>query len=372
MRTLVIGAYGHFGKLICQKLLDIAGVKVIVGGRKRDRLTELCKDLGIDIDYDTHELPMLVVDYRSSELGRLIKENDINVVIHAAGPYQGQDYNVARACIEAGCYYMDIADDREFVMGIHELHHEAVKSNVMVASGMGLPIVNMAILDKLGPRFDKVEHVNMGYSGSGRMPGAASVRSALKVAGRPVRQIEGRRDTVFCGLLGRNFRFFDGGFIKRDVVTLDQPDIDLIKAWYNPLTLRYQGGFGLRGQGVISLIAKFSRYNWIKNPEKWAGFLGKTGKIMSYFSRGKGALYMDIEGIKDRKDVSLTFEIQATEHQFELLKIVPVVVLINRLMDNYVPQAGARPGIDLMGLDDIEKELDPAFFEVIEKMEELK
>lgn len=372
MRTLVIGAYGHFGRLICQKLMDITGVNVIFGGRKRDKLTGLCKELGVVVDYDTEELPILVVDYRSSELARLLKENDIHVVIHAAGPFHGQDYSVARACIEAGCYYLDISDDRDFVMGIHELHSDAERANVMVASGMGLPVLNMAILDKVGPKFSSIEHISLGYSGSGRMPGLASITSALRIAGKPVKQIEGRRPMDYYGLLGRNFRFFENGFIKRDVLTLDQPDIDLIKAWYNPLTLRYQGGFGLRGQRSMSIIAKFARYNWIKKPQKWAPYLRNMGRMLEFCSGGKGALYMDIEGKKDRKDVSMVFEIQATHHSFEFLKIVPVIALIRRLMNDFVPQPGARPGIDLMGFEEIEKELDPAFFQVIERFEEMK
>lgn len=365
MRTLVIGAYGHFGKIICQKLLGINGVQVIPCGRKRDQLEALCTSLSITSDND--DAPYLVLDARSSDLAKTLSDKNIHLVINATGPFQSQDYTVAKACIEAQCYYADIADDGNFVFNSHKLHDSAEKANVMVAMGLGLSVVNMAILDRVAKHFSRMEHISIGYSGSGRMPGLASIKSVLSYAGQPVEQIEGKRPMEFRGLLGRNYRFFDNGFIKRDLLTMSSPDIPLVKAWYNPLTLRYQGGFGLRGQRVISFISQFAKYRWIKDPQKWAKFLQRMGRMMSSFSGGRGALFIDIEGKKDRKDVSMTFEIQATDNQFEFLKVVPIIVLVRRLMDNYVPQSGSRPGIDLMSFDDIEKELDPDFFTIIEK-----
>lgn len=356
---MVIGAYGHFGSLICKYLKEIPGVEVIGMGRKASKLHSLGEKLGIET---------ITLDYRDNALSRTIVDNNIHMVIHAAGPFQGQDITVAEACIAAGCYYADIADDKDFISAIYEINVAAEQADVMVASGLGLTALNMAIIDKFSTTIKTIEHVSLGHSGSGRIPGQASLESLLSSAGREVHQIEGRRITPYHGLRGRSFRFFSDSFIRRDLVTADSPDMDLVKVWNNPLTFRYKVGLGFACQKTLSLISGFARINWIKNPKKWVSTLRFIGKSQSFLSKGRGALFADIEGRSGNKEVSVIFEIHSTDHQFEFLKIVPVIVLVKRLMNNYIPFSGSRPGIDLMGFDDIEKELDKKHFRIIEKV----
>jgi len=48
-----------------------------------------------------------------------------SLVINASGPFQTQDYRVARAAIDAGAHYVDLTDARGFVTGIGALDGEA-------------------------------------------------------------------------------------------------------------------------------------------------------------------------------------------------------------------------------------------------------
>jgi hypothetical protein len=50
-----------------------------------------------------------------SSLQDLLYSRKLNLVVHLAGPFQGQDYMVANACLRAGVPYIDMADGREFV-----------------------------------------------------------------------------------------------------------------------------------------------------------------------------------------------------------------------------------------------------------------
>src|SRR5262245_45393296 len=52
-----------------------------------------------------------------------------DLLINASGPYQTQDYQVARACIGAGVHYFDLADARGFVMGLGQLDEEAKRAD---------------------------------------------------------------------------------------------------------------------------------------------------------------------------------------------------------------------------------------------------
>lgn len=64
-------------------------------------------------------LSSLAIDIHSSHFPQILKEIHPDIVIHARGPFQGQDYQVPKACIYAGCHYIDLADDRlvEFKRG---------------------------------------------------------------------------------------------------------------------------------------------------------------------------------------------------------------------------------------------------------------
>jgi short subunit dehydrogenase-like uncharacterized protein len=65
--------------------------------------------------------------HRFTELG-------VNTVVHTAGPFQGQDYTVALAAIDAGCHYVDLGDGRQFVCGIGRLD-AAARAGMRLACG---------------------------------------------------------------------------------------------------------------------------------------------------------------------------------------------------------------------------------------------
>ena len=61
------------------------------------------------------------------ELDGVLGEGGRDVVVHAAGPFQGQDYSVAECCIrQRQLHYLDLADDAAFVQGIDRLHDAAL------------------------------------------------------------------------------------------------------------------------------------------------------------------------------------------------------------------------------------------------------
>lgn len=98
-RVLVIGGYGNFGSLICNHLAMMPDIELVISGRDPRKLAEkvaalqtlagrFCQSWCVDI----------MQDGAGSELGEL----GIDLLIHTAGPFQGQSYAVARHCIAAG------------------------------------------------------------------------------------------------------------------------------------------------------------------------------------------------------------------------------------------------------------------------------
>jgi saccharopine dehydrogenase-like NADP-dependent oxidoreductase len=127
--VLVLGGYGFFGSRICSALALDPAIRVLVGGRSGERARAAAPSFGLHADAGVE------VDANSADLARRFVELGIDSVVHAAGPFQGQDYVVARAAVRAGCHYLDLADGRAFVAGIESLNAEAVTSGVTVISG---------------------------------------------------------------------------------------------------------------------------------------------------------------------------------------------------------------------------------------------
>ena len=103
--VLILGGYGNFGKRIATAL-SRHNVPVLIAGRDWNRAEALAgtvsgaRALRLDI---------------TADLLATLKLEKPSVVIHTCGPFQGADYSVAKACIEAGVHYIDRADARDFV-----------------------------------------------------------------------------------------------------------------------------------------------------------------------------------------------------------------------------------------------------------------
>ncbi len=107
-RVLVIGGYGGFGARLSRRLA-VAGHHVLVGGRSRDKAERFCAEFA-------HAEPA-VVD-RNRDVAAALARYRPDLVIDAAGPFQNSRFEVPLACIAASIPYLDLADARDFVMGV--------------------------------------------------------------------------------------------------------------------------------------------------------------------------------------------------------------------------------------------------------------
>ena len=124
-RVLIIGGYGNFGSFITKQLVKENNVHVIIAGRCQDKANALANEVGADavtLDINEHLTNPLAI----------IKPD---IVIHTSGPFQSQDYDVAEACIEQGCHYIDHADGRSFVENISALDVRAKEKGIFIVSG---------------------------------------------------------------------------------------------------------------------------------------------------------------------------------------------------------------------------------------------
>ena len=127
-RVLIVGGYGAFGARAAERLAREPGLAIIIAGRSADKARIHADALKANAQA---RIGHAVLD-AASATAEALRSLAPNVVINASGPFQQQDYALARACIAAGCHYVDLADARAFVTGIGALDGAAKAAGVSV------------------------------------------------------------------------------------------------------------------------------------------------------------------------------------------------------------------------------------------------
>ena len=183
LHIVLIGATGVFGSRIARRLAGDARFEVTLAGRHRAALDALASAL------DARNVGVATLDVATDDLPGTLARLKPRLVIHAAGPFQDRDYRVAEACIECGSDYVDLADGRDFVTGIRQLHERAQRAGRRVVSGASsVPALSSAVVDALLPRFAALDSIEHAISPGNRTPrGDATVASILGYVGQPIR-----------------------------------------------------------------------------------------------------------------------------------------------------------------------------------------
>lgn len=266
-RILVIGAYGGFGARLSRRLAA-AGHQVLVAGRSADKARAFAATLA--------RAEGTAAD-REGDLAPLLTAQRPDLVIDAAGPFQGCGYRVPEACIAAHIPYFDLADARDFVTGIGSLDAAAKGAGVPVVAGVSTaPALTGAVARRLAEGLDRVEQVEIALSASARITSGASVtRAILSYVGRPLRLWRGGRWSEGRGW--QDMRKVDmqaGAYVlRRRVALADVPDHDLLPAMLpgRPAVTFRAGndlGFQMRGLWLLSWPV---RWGWLKSLGGLAG-----------------------------------------------------------------------------------------------------
>ena len=177
-RILVIGGYGAFGSRVAERLARDGCHELVIAGRSASRAAAAAAALVAHCP--AARITSAVCDATratAAEIAALAPR----VVVNASGPFQAQDYALARACIASGAHYIDIADARAFVTGIVALDASARSAGVSVISGAStVPGLSSAVVAAHRDRFTRLETIDIGVSpGNHFDPGLATTQSIL-------------------------------------------------------------------------------------------------------------------------------------------------------------------------------------------------
>ena len=363
-RILVIGGYGAFGARVSKRLVREPNLEVIVAGRRADAAAAYAAELARMARSKVSHAVLDAVSAAPEDIGAL----RASVLINASGPFQAQSYGLARACIGAGCHYIDLADARAFVTGITQLDAEARAAGVSVVSGASsVPGLSSAVIEAHAGELKRLDAVDIGISpGNSFDPGVATTASILSGIGKPYGVLsDGRQQTVYGWQGLRRHRFPQVG--ARWMSNVEVPDLDLLPARYLRLkTVRFNAGvevgmFHLALWGLSWLV----RAGLVRDPAALAPHLLGAKRRLRFLGSDQGGMSVTLYG-RDAQNEPRTIEwtLIARVGDGPYVPAMPSVILAKRLAAGTGSAPGARPCLALFTLPDFEAEvsdLDIAF-----------
>jgi len=347
---LVLGGYGFFGKRICQSLARMANVYLLIAGRDATKAQATAQALGLNLNQG------LAIDANNSDLASRLSTLKVDTVIHTAGPFQGQDYHVARAAIAAGANYIDLADGREFVRGIEQLDALAKQRNVCVTSGASsLPALSSAVIDRYLHRFKRLDSIRHGIGSGARAPGVATMTGVFGYCGKPILQLEdGKWKTTYGWLDLLRYRF-PSPVGARLLGRCDVPDLTLFPSRYPDVkTVTFHAGFAsATGHLFVWVAAQLVRLKLISNLTKLIAPLHTISHWMESFVSDKGGMFVCLEGIDvNGKQLKLAWHLIAAQNHGPYIPCGAAIALSKKLASGDQLLHGAIPCMGLLTVAD--------------------
>jgi len=351
VRVLVLGAYGFFGDRISTALARNPRIELILAGRDLNKATALAYQLGLKADRAK------VLDATDPRFGAQLKKLRVQLLIHTAGPFQKQRYDVAQAAIQAGCHYLDLADGRAFVQGITRLDVAARAANVSVISGASsLPALSSAVVDEYRGDFSRLEAIHIGLTSGALVPGIATIRAVFGYCGQPFRVLEGGRQIEVRGWSDTEIHEFPKPIGERRLSRCDVPDLDLLVSRYPGVkSVSFRAGFASdTGHKTIELLARLVERGVLKSAAPFARPLFTVGRWVQSLLSDSGAMYIKMEGLgTDGQPHELTWTIVAGDNHGPHIPCGPSIALANKFAAGATLPVGAMPCMGLLKVDDI-------------------
>jgi saccharopine dehydrogenase-like NADP-dependent oxidoreductase len=348
--TLVLGGYGFFGTRICRALATDQSIRLLIGGRDARQARALAHALGLAAEQ------ALAIDANAPDLAQRLLALGVSTVIHTAGPFQGQDYRVARAAIDAGANYMDLADGRAFVAGVGQLDALARARGVFVTSGASsLPALSSAVVDRYLPRFRRLTSIRHGIASGARAPGLATMRGVFGYCGKPFARLAGGRTEQAYGWLDLQRHHFSAPVGARLLGSCDVPDLALFPARYPDLqTVTFHAGFAsAAGHLFVWAAAQLVRLGVLRSLAALVVPLHAVSQWLEPLISDKGAMFVAMDGIGvDGQALSLEWQLLAAHNHGPNIPCGAAIALARKLAHGDQLPRGAMACMGLLTVED--------------------
>jgi saccharopine dehydrogenase-like NADP-dependent oxidoreductase len=362
MRVIVLGGAGNFGARIVRALRGDPTVDLLVAGRR------LVSVPGAE------DVPGVMVDIGARDFAPRLRGLSPELVIHCVGPFQGQDYGVAKAALAAGANYLDLADGRQFIVEFAaRMNDLAMKAGRVAISGAStLPALSSAVADELRVGLSSLESIEVIIAPGQRAPrGKATLEAVFSYLGRPFPVWRNGQWKRAWGWMELQQTQLDVG--RRLAAACDVPDLELFPARYPGVqTVRFHAAleFGVQHLALWS-IAALRRIGLPFPVARWAVSFNRLAGMFDARAGEKGGMRVSVVGDRsggaDR--VRRTWQLTAPALDGPEIPCMATILLARRLARGEVFKSGAFPCMGFLALSEFAPEF--ARWHITTRMEEV-
>jgi hypothetical protein len=355
-RVLVVGGTGGFGRRLVEGIAATTDLDIVIGARNLDRSRAQAASLGV-------RATAIALDTTTVDV-EVLRSSGAFAVIDAAGPFQGAHYRLARAAIEAGMHYLDLADARDFAAGFPALDAEARAAGVIALTGASsTPALSHAALDHLTQGWQRIDRIEVAISpGNKAAPrGLAVIRSILFYAGQPVRVFDsgGWMERPGWGMLTRRDM---RGLGRRWLSLCETPDLDLVPMRFAPRDAAiFRAGLEL---SVLHLglwfLTQAVRVRLLRSLLPLASTLRWGSELVRGFGTDRGGMLVEaVGGDANGEPIRAIWSLVATAGDGPVIPTLPALAVIRQLAAGNRIVPGARACVGILDLATIEREFAP-------------
>ena len=349
-RVLIIGGYGNFGSFITRALAQENNIHIIIAGRSINKADKLAQEINAINKIETIDIDI------NNDLSNKLNIIKPDIIIHTSGPFQTQSYNVAKACIEQGCHYIDLADGRDFVAGISELDGLAKAKGVLIISGASsVPCLTAAIVDTYKSEFSTLEKLDYGITTAQKTTrGLATTAAILGYTGKAFKTlIDGKDSNIFGwqGLHARKYKHLGWRLLGN----CDVPDLAIFPQRYPELkTIRFYAGLEIPFIHLtLWMLSWLVRIKLLRHLEKTTPLLLCISFLFNFIGTSNSAFHMELSGLdKDGANKQINFELTARSGDGPYIPCMPVILITNAIIKGDIKKIGAYPCVDFVTLGD--------------------
>lgn len=292
-KFMIYGANGYTGELIAREAKK-RGLKPVLAGRSEAKIRPLAEELGLE---------GRCFDLKHADANL----QDIDIVIHCAGPFSATSAPMIEACLVSKTHYLDITGEIEVFEYAQMQNNRAKEAGIVICPGVGFDVIPTdCVAAKLKEAMPDATHLALGFeSRSKNSPGTAKTSVEGLASGGKVRQ-DGKIITVPLGYKTRHIDFGAGEHLGATI------------PWGDVSTAYHSTGIP-NIEVYMSVPPKLVKGMKTANKLRWLLALPFVQSFMKK-QAGKGATGMDAEA-RDRFPMYVWGEVSNARHETRIARV---------------------------------------------------
>ncbi len=362
-RIIISGGYGNFGKRIAELLACQSDIELLIAGRNISRAQSMVKYLYQS--QPTAKISAIALDINNPELSLILKHLNATLLIHTSGPFQGQDYRVATACLSAGCHYIDLADDRRFVCDFNQLNNKAIEKKLLLISGASsVPGLSSTIIEEFRHEFSALQSVDISIApGNKSERGEATIRGILSYTGKSFTTFSKGKWKKVYGWMSPAMTQFGNPVGNRWGANVNVPDLEIFPDYYAiSQRVSFKAGLELKTLHFIMVaMGWLVKYKIVSNWAPLTKLISRTSNAFKRLGTDTGGMQVCLKGVNHQnKPLEIIWTLLAENNTGPYIPTFASCILAEKLINNQIKKFGAKACLGLFSLEEFDKYARPS------------